>query len=31
MTNENYFTDIIADQVILEIKSADGLREENKA
>jgi GxxExxY protein len=28
---ENYFADIIADQVILEIKSAEGLREENKA
>ena len=27
----NYFADIIADQVILEIKSAEGLREENKA
>jgi len=27
----NYFVDIIADQVILEIKSAEGLREENKA
>jgi GxxExxY protein len=26
----NYFADIIADQVILEIKSAEGLREENK-
>ena len=31
MTNGNYFADIIADQVILEIKSAEGLREENKA
>ena len=27
----SYFADIIADQVILEIKSAEGLREENKA
>ncbi len=27
----NYFADIIADQIILEIKSAEGLREENKA
>ncbi len=27
----NYFADIIADQVILEIKSAESLREENKA
>jgi len=27
----NYFADIITDQVILEIKSAEGLREENKA
>jgi len=27
----NYFADIIADQVILEIKAAEGLREENKA
>ncbi len=27
----NYFADIIADQVILEIKSAEGLRKENKA
>ncbi len=27
----NYFADIIADLVILEIKSAEGLREENKA
>lgn len=27
----DYFTDIIADQVILEIKAAEGLREENKA
>ena len=27
----DYFTDIIADQVILEIKVAEGLREENKA
>ena len=26
----SYFADIIADQVILEIKSAEGLREENK-
>jgi GxxExxY protein len=26
----NYFADIIADQVILEVKSAEGLREENK-
>ncbi len=26
----SYFEDIIADQVILEIKSAEGLREENK-
>jgi len=31
MTNGNYFADIIADPVILEIKSAEGLREENKA
>jgi len=30
MTNGNYFADNIADQVILEIKSAEGLREENK-
>ena len=27
----NYFADIIADPIILEIKSAEGLREENKA
>jgi GxxExxY protein len=27
----DYFADIIADQVILEIKAAEGLREENKA
>ena len=27
----NYFADIIADQIILEIKSAEGLRKENKA
>jgi len=27
----NYFVDIIADQIILEIKSAEGLKEENKA
>ena len=27
----DYFADIIADQVILEIKAAEGLRDENKA